>query len=1105
MRRYTMIILLAVIAGLTIVLAISLTRKPNNPPYVPDNPVPKSGSENIGESVVLSWGCSDPDGDELRYEIYIGDDPEDLKLVAKDLKTNSYRLSGLKPGRKYYWKVVAFDSKGGKSESPIWNFKTVKLNRPPVVESGFPSDGATNVSVDIVLSWKAHDPDGDPLSYDVYFGEDEPKLVVSGIKENTFSPGKLEYSKEYMWKIVARDSKGAKAESPVWKFKTMEKPLLPPSVPRAISPKDGSKDVPTRVKLVWESTDPQNLPLRYDLYFGKSPNPKLIAKDLKDNEYELKDLENGTTYYWKVIVRNSKGLENTGGIWRFKTKVLKNNPPSVPSSPKPENDALDVSTSTVLSWKCSDPDGDAVRYIVYLGKSPNDLKVIASNLEKSEYELKNLEYSTTYYWKVVAVDEKGARTQSDVWKFTTRERPNNPPVFESVSVLERSEKSVVLSWKAKDPDGDTIVFDLYFGESENPQLYRSNLEVDSIKIGNLKPGKTYHWYVVAKDPKGATAKSKLSTFKTKEVKLPKPSIDRLVVAGGPEGIFLLNVSNPRKPTILSKLSVPNVESISYTEFKFYNEDMKIALGGGKDGLTISRVKGDSLEMAAQVEDYKGDRINVKDVLGVKRFALLSLWNMGFGLLDIFTPANPNWLGVVRLPGFSQSVDLSDVNAYLSLRSEGVGIVSIERPFEPKMIGKFDVDGIVVDTVVEGNLAYVLSVTDGISIYDISSLEKPIRLSKVNLEGGYRLFFKDSKLYAVGEFGLAIIDVLDPRNPKIISKIETKGPAKGIFVSGPYAYVCADDLEIVLVENPEKPLVVGRFDFGSSAVSVKVYSNNLFVVDEGYGVKVFDVTERSKPKFKFQISAGEVPSDTAVLGSKVYILDSVGQLIEYDLRNSKIYTIPIPGLPKKIKIVGERAYILSDLVDGVIVVDIKKMKFLRVVDLGFQPKAMEIFGNVMVLVGKKLAIVDLSSVESPKLISSIDLPGDAKAIATFGNFVVVGGRNMPVEIYDLSDLKEPMKVGSVQLNYVNSIVVKKGYLITGTDEGLTIIDVSNPAKPGIVKKIDLPSPVDDMELFGNWLYVADSENGLVVYNVVDPWSPRLSVDFDWYNFYDAVGY
>jgi hypothetical protein len=38
-----------------------------------------------------------------------------------------------------------------------------------------------------------------------------------------------------------------------------------------------------------------------------------------------------------------------------------------------------------------------------------------------------LEKNTTYYWKVVAQDNKGGTSESPVWRFTT-EDVNDPPI-----------------------------------------------------------------------------------------------------------------------------------------------------------------------------------------------------------------------------------------------------------------------------------------------------------------------------------------------------------------------------------------------------------------------------------------------------------------------------------------------------------------------------------------------------------------------------------------------------------------------------------------------------------------------------------------------------
>ncbi len=100
------------------------------------------------------------------------------------------------------------------------------LNTPPNPPSSpNPPDGAEDVPIEVILTWSASDPDGDLLKFDLYFGKDEdPPLIVRDLDVKSYDPGPLEYSTTYYWKVVVKDEKGGKNESPVWKFTTIAKP-----------------------------------------------------------------------------------------------------------------------------------------------------------------------------------------------------------------------------------------------------------------------------------------------------------------------------------------------------------------------------------------------------------------------------------------------------------------------------------------------------------------------------------------------------------------------------------------------------------------------------------------------------------------------------------------------------------------------------------------------------------------------------------------------------------------------------------------------------------------------------------------------------------------
>lgn len=96
------------------------------------------------------------------------------------------------------------------------------VNEPPATPSDpVPENGSLNQPVNSVLEWDCFDPDGDPLTYDIYFGDDpNPPLLAEGVTEKNYDPGTLENDGQFFWKIVAHDDHENTTEGPVWNFQT---------------------------------------------------------------------------------------------------------------------------------------------------------------------------------------------------------------------------------------------------------------------------------------------------------------------------------------------------------------------------------------------------------------------------------------------------------------------------------------------------------------------------------------------------------------------------------------------------------------------------------------------------------------------------------------------------------------------------------------------------------------------------------------------------------------------------------------------------------------------------------------------------------------------
>jgi len=205
------------------IVTVSLTDS-GEAPNPPSNPNPQSGATNVSTNTTLSWTCTDPNGDQLTYDVYFGTNANP-PLVSTNLNVSSFEPGTLLEETIYYWYIEATDTDENTTNGPLWSFTTLTnggSGQPPNSPSNpNPADNETDVSIDTNLSWTCTDPDGDPLTYDVYFGtSSSPPIVNSGQSEITYNPGTLDFEETYYWQIVAHDDHSNSTTGDVWEFTT---------------------------------------------------------------------------------------------------------------------------------------------------------------------------------------------------------------------------------------------------------------------------------------------------------------------------------------------------------------------------------------------------------------------------------------------------------------------------------------------------------------------------------------------------------------------------------------------------------------------------------------------------------------------------------------------------------------------------------------------------------------------------------------------------------------------------------------------------------------------------------------------------------------------
>ena len=72
-----------------------------------------------------------------------------------------------------------------------------------------------------------------------------------------------------------------------------------------------------------------------------------------------------------------------------------------------------------------------------------------------------------------------------------------------------------LIWYCSDPDDDSLVYDVYFGESSNPPKVSDDQSDQIYNPGTMTFLTTYYWKIVAKDEHGAETSGPVWHFTTK--------------------------------------------------------------------------------------------------------------------------------------------------------------------------------------------------------------------------------------------------------------------------------------------------------------------------------------------------------------------------------------------------------------------------------------------------------------------------------------------------------------------------------------------------------------------------------------------------------------
>jgi hypothetical protein len=280
-----------------------------------------------------------------------------------------------------------------------------------------PADGAYHEDTWANLAWT---PGDTAVSHDVYLGENYDDVDAGA--EGTFIgnqvttsfvigfpgfpfPDGLVPGETYYWRIDEIEADGTTIHKGiVWSF------MIPPKTAYLPDPADAGEAVELDETLSWTPGFGAKL---HTVYFGDSfDNVSNAAGGFPQGAatYTPGTLKMAKTYYWRVDEFDA-ATTHKGDVWSFITQ-------GAVGSPAPAKGDVDITQTPVITWT----PGFGASYELYFGADASSLELKASgNLGSESFEPGQLEWNTTYYWRV---DEaNNANTDSPwtgpLWSFTT--------------------------------------------------------------------------------------------------------------------------------------------------------------------------------------------------------------------------------------------------------------------------------------------------------------------------------------------------------------------------------------------------------------------------------------------------------------------------------------------------------------------------------------------------------------------------------------------------------------------------------------------------------------------------------------------------------------
>lgn len=516
-------------------------------------------------------------------------------------------------------------------------------------------------------------------------------------------------------------------------------------------------------------------------------------------------------------------------------------------------------------------------------------------------------------------------------------------------------------------------------------------------------------------------------------------------------LHIINVSDPVRPTPVGSLDML-VAAEEIAVYSAGNGQTYAAMTAGINGLRLVNVTNPTNPVEIAFFDTPGYAWRVAvDVTTVAHHAYAYVVDRlsALRIIDITDPAYPSQ--VAQYSGYNNNLHGGDVavaHGYAFLGDYSwlriLNVTDPARPRETRYGGAAIPVGNVVKVALAGNYAFSLGQASDLVVIDVRNPEEPIRSiyqyrtygEPLDIAGGIQLPGQEIPLVfaASGSRGLQIVTWTDPVHPTALASYDLPSNAYGI------------------------------------AVEIRPDATYAYVTDRDRGLHVVDVTNPTRPVQLATYDTGGMPWNVTLTGTLAYVATGNPGLHLVDVAD--------PAHPSNVGIYDPLPWGADDFVRDVAVA--------------------EATAYVSDRAAGALRLVNVSDPTQPADLDRLDTHGGAYSLVTAGHYVFLADGNAGLRIYDASVPDKLSEVGAYQPSGIVVDVTVSGTLafLSGREDGVHLVDVSNPAQPQLIATRHVAGgSVWGVALAGDIAFLAAGAAGVVAMDVSNPAQPQMLDTYD----------